>query len=56
MPATSDPDFKGPGIERGTYYLFDPNQWEKVRKTNFVLSYDALERHPITPALDRQSH
>jgi CCR4-NOT transcriptional regulation complex NOT5 subunit len=44
IPASSEPEFKGNGFERGTYFLFDPNSWEKVKKTNFVLSYDALER------------
>ena len=32
--------------ERGSYFIFDVNQWERVRKDNFVLQYDQLEARP----------
>jgi len=32
--------------ERGSYVYFDVNSWEKVRKDNFVLTYDQLETSP----------
>ncbi|CAL5221806.1 g4062 [Coccomyxa viridis] len=33
-------------MERGSYTVFDPAQWAQVRKDNFVLHYDAVERPP----------
>jgi len=32
--------------ERGSFFLFDPNTWDVVRKENFTVSFDALERSP----------
>lgn len=40
----SDPLVKTPTYERGSYIYFDTTSWEKVRKDNFVLQYDQLEK------------
>ena len=29
-------------FERGSFFLFDPNSWEVVRKDNFVVSLSVL--------------
>ncbi len=34
---------KNDAWERGSYWIFDVNSWEKIRKDNFVLQYDLLE-------------
>ncbi|XP_020577018.1 probable NOT transcription complex subunit VIP2 [Phalaenopsis equestris] len=36
--------------ERGTYFCFDPNTWETIRKENFVVLYESVERKPTLPA------
>lgn len=35
--------------ERGSYHYFDPSAWQTIRKDNFVLTYEALEKKPILP-------
>ncbi|XP_072052752.1 uncharacterized protein [Arachis hypogaea] len=35
--------------ERGSYHCFDPNTFETVRKDNFVLHYEMLEKRPPLP-------
>lgn len=35
--------------ERGAYFCFDPNTWETIRKENFVVHYEAVERKPTIP-------
>ncbi|CAH9121420.1 unnamed protein product [Cuscuta epithymum] len=35
--------------ERGSYICFDPNTWETVRKDNFVLHYEMVEKRPPLP-------
>ncbi len=40
----SEPLVKTPTYERGSYIYFDTNSWEKIRKDNFVLQYDQLEK------------
>ncbi|XP_027181310.1 probable NOT transcription complex subunit VIP2 [Coffea eugenioides] len=42
-----EPLVKTPTYERGSYFSFDPNTWETVRKDNFVLQYDMIERRPV---------
>lgn len=39
-------------FERGSFYLFDPSTWDVVRRDNFQVSFDALERPPglVKPA------
>ncbi|KAM0001406.1 putative CCR4-NOT complex subunit/5 domain superfamily protein [Helianthus debilis subsp. tardiflorus] len=37
--------------ERGSYVCFDPNTWETVRKENFVVYYEMLEKKPLTETL-----
>ena len=39
----TEPIVKTSSYERGSYFYFDPNTWEKMRKDNFVLCYDQLE-------------
>ncbi|KAL3499399.1 hypothetical protein ACH5RR_038492 [Cinchona calisaya] len=39
-----EPLVKTPTHERGSYLCFDPNTWETVRKDNFVLQYDMIEK------------
>ncbi|KAL3498784.1 hypothetical protein ACH5RR_041516 [Cinchona calisaya] len=47
-----EPLVKTPTYERGCYFCFDPNTWETVRKDNFVLQYDMIEKRPaIQPAV-----
>ncbi|XP_068311746.1 probable NOT transcription complex subunit VIP2 isoform X6 [Pyrus communis] len=35
--------------ERGSYHCFDPNTFETVRKDNFVVHYELLEKRPTLP-------
>jgi CCR4-NOT transcription complex subunit 2 len=44
-----EPQQKNDQMERSSYYIFDTNTWEAVRKDNFVLHYDAIERAPNLP-------
>ncbi|KAL5727651.1 putative NOT transcription complex subunit vip2 [Ranunculus cassubicifolius] len=47
--ANSEPLVKTNSYERGTYLCFDPSIWETIRKDNFVLYYEALEKRPAIP-------
>ncbi|XP_010255513.1 PREDICTED: probable NOT transcription complex subunit VIP2 isoform X1 [Nelumbo nucifera] len=47
--ANMEPLVKTNAYERGSYLCFDPNTWETVRKDNFVLYYDLLEKRPVLP-------
>ncbi|KAF5198723.1 Ccr4-not transcription complex subunit [Thalictrum thalictroides] len=44
-----EPLVKTTTYERGTYLCFDPNIWDMVRKDNFVLQYELLEKRPVLP-------
>ncbi|KAA8549547.1 hypothetical protein F0562_001435 [Nyssa sinensis] len=44
--ANMEPLVKTNAYERGSYICFDPNMWETIRKDNFVLHYDMLEKRP----------
>ena len=44
-----EPQQKNDQMERSSYYVFDTGSWEAVRKDNFVLHYDAIERLPPLP-------
>ncbi|RZC72907.1 hypothetical protein C5167_048386 [Papaver somniferum] len=44
-----EPLVKTNTYERGPYLCFDPNTWETIRKDNFVLHYDMLEKRPMIP-------
>ncbi|KAK3155463.1 hypothetical protein QOZ80_2BG0203590 [Eleusine coracana subsp. coracana] len=46
----AEPLVKTPIYERGSYGCFDPNSWETVRKDNFVLHYELIEKKPILPS------
>eukprot|EP00246_Nothoceros_aenigmaticus_P012742 TRINITY_DN4089_c0_g1_i1.p1 TRINITY_DN4089_c0_g1~~TRINITY_DN4089_c0_g1_i1.p1 ORF type:complete len:294 (-),score=42.17 TRINITY_DN4089_c0_g1_i1:161-982(-) len=35
--------------ERGHYYYFDTNKWEKSKKENFVVQYESVETRPQLP-------
>lgn len=48
-----EPQLKNDQMERSSYYIFDTALWEAVRKDNFVLHYDAIER---APGLARPAH
>ncbi|KAK6935943.1 NOT2/NOT3/NOT5, C-terminal [Dillenia turbinata] len=48
-PANMEPLVKTPTYERGSYLCFDPNSWETVRKDNFVLQYEMLEKRQPMP-------
>ncbi len=37
-------------FERGSFFLFDPASWEVVRKDNFTVMFDQLERAPALTA------
>ncbi|XP_034688304.1 probable NOT transcription complex subunit VIP2 isoform X1 [Vitis riparia] len=47
--ANMEPLVKTNTYERGSYLCFDPNTWESVRKDNFVLYYELLEKKPPLP-------
>ncbi|XP_073317386.1 probable NOT transcription complex subunit VIP2 [Primulina huaijiensis] len=47
--ANMEPLAKTNIYERGSYICFDPNTWETIRKENFVLNYDMLEKRPALP-------
>ncbi|CAI0475078.1 unnamed protein product [Linum tenue] len=44
-----EPLVKTPTYERGSYHCFDPNTFEIIRKDNFVLNYDSVEKRPGLP-------
>ncbi|KAJ6805773.1 putative NOT transcription complex subunit VIP2 isoform X2 [Iris pallida] len=44
----AEPLVKTSSYERGVYLCFDPNTWETVRKENFVVQYEAVEK-PVLP-------
>ncbi|KAH7677606.1 CCR4-NOT transcription complex subunit 2 protein [Dioscorea alata] len=44
-----EPLVKTQTYERGSYLCFDPNAWDTVRKDNFVLYYEAIEKKPTVP-------
>ncbi|KAL6967432.1 putative NOT transcription complex subunit vip2 [Sarracenia purpurea var. burkii] len=44
-----EPLVKTNTYERGSYICFDPNSWETIRKDNFVVHYDMLEKRPAIP-------
>ncbi|CAB4282560.1 unnamed protein product [Prunus armeniaca] len=44
-----EPLVKTNTYERGSYHCFDPNTFETIRKDNFVLQYEALEKRPVLP-------
>ncbi|XP_052186139.1 probable NOT transcription complex subunit VIP2 isoform X2 [Diospyros lotus] len=45
-----EPLVKTNTYERGSYICFDPNTWETIRKDNFVVPYEMLEKRPAVPA------
>ncbi|XP_055829195.1 probable NOT transcription complex subunit VIP2 isoform X3 [Solanum dulcamara] len=47
--ANLEPLVKTNAYERGSYICFDPNTWETIRKDNFVLHYEMLEKRPVLP-------
>ncbi|XP_059626684.1 probable NOT transcription complex subunit VIP2 isoform X2 [Cornus florida] len=47
--ANMEPLVKTNTYERASYICFDPNTWETIRKDNFVLHYDMLEKRPVLP-------
>ncbi|CAN4119987.1 unnamed protein product [Withania somnifera] len=47
--ANMEPLVKTNAYERGSYICFDPNTWETIRKDNFVVHYEMLEKRPVLP-------
>ncbi|KAK9055403.1 hypothetical protein SSX86_026486 [Deinandra increscens subsp. villosa] len=47
--ANMEPLVKTNTYERGSYVCFDPNTWETIRKENFVVYYEMLEKRPTLP-------
>ncbi|VAI63887.1 unnamed protein product [Triticum turgidum subsp. durum] len=45
-----EPLVKTPTYERGSYAFFDQANWETVRKDNFVLHYELVEKRPSLPS------
>ncbi|CAM6102910.1 unnamed protein product [Calypogeia fissa] len=45
-----EPLVKTNTYERGSYFYFDHSNWETLRKENFVLHYDSLEKRPQLPS------
>ena len=35
---------KNDRFEKGSFVLFDPTTWERIRKDNFIVEYDKLEQ------------
>ena len=46
----TEPTSKTDYGERGAFWVFDVQTWERVRKDNFMLSYDQLENRPQVAA------
>ncbi|XVF20142.1 hypothetical protein REPUB_Repub11eG0173000 [Reevesia pubescens] len=44
-----EPLVKTNTYERGSYHCFDPNSFETIRKDNFVVHYEMLEKRPALP-------
>ncbi|XP_052884191.1 probable NOT transcription complex subunit VIP2 isoform X4 [Gossypium arboreum] len=44
-----EPLVKTNTYERGSYHYFDPNSFEIIRKDNFVVHYELLEKRPSLP-------
>ncbi|KAL5579773.1 hypothetical protein UlMin_012215 [Ulmus minor] len=44
-----EPLVKTHTYERGSYHCFDPSTFETIRKDNFVLHYEMLEKRPVIP-------
>ncbi|KAI3678398.1 hypothetical protein L6452_37688 [Arctium lappa] len=47
--ANMEPLVKTNAYERGSYICFDPNTWETIRKDNFVVYYEMVEKRPALP-------
>lgn len=47
--ANTDLLVKTNAYERGSYICFDPNTWETIRKDNFVMYYEMLDKRPALP-------
>ncbi|XP_071717115.1 probable NOT transcription complex subunit VIP2 [Rutidosis leptorrhynchoides] len=47
--ANMEPLVKTNAYERGSYICFDPNTWETIRKDNFVVYYEAVDKRPTLP-------
>lgn len=48
--ANVEPLVKTSAYERGSYIVFDTNTWDIVRKDNFVVMYEAVEKRPTLPS------
>nr|CAB3447919.1 unnamed protein product [Digitaria exilis] len=46
-----EPLVKTPLYERGSYGCFDPHNWDTVRKDNFVIHYEMVEKRPALPSV-----
>ncbi|KAI8015981.1 hypothetical protein LOK49_LG05G01169 [Camellia lanceoleosa] len=44
-----EPLVKTSTYARGSYICFDPNAWDTIRKDNFAVHYDMLEKRPALP-------
>ncbi|XP_072985194.1 probable NOT transcription complex subunit VIP2 isoform X2 [Typha latifolia] len=44
--ANVEPLVKTNAYERGSYLCFDPHTWDTIRKDNFVVHYEAVEKKP----------
>lgn len=47
--ANVEPLVKTNSYERGSYHCFDPTTFDTIRKDNFVLHYEMLEKRPVLP-------
>ncbi|KAJ3669124.1 hypothetical protein LUZ60_011074 [Juncus effusus] len=45
-----EPMVKTQVYERGSYFCFDPSIWDTIRKDNFVLHYESIEKRPALPS------
>ncbi|XP_024981270.1 probable NOT transcription complex subunit VIP2 isoform X1 [Cynara cardunculus var. scolymus] len=47
--ANIEPLVKTNAYERGSFICFDPNTWETIRKDNFVVYYEMVEKRAAVP-------
>nr|XP_043621000.1 probable NOT transcription complex subunit VIP2 isoform X2 [Erigeron canadensis] len=50
--ANMEPLVKTNAYEKGSYICFDPNTWETIRKDNFVVYYEMLEKDQLLLNID----
>ena len=47
--ANVEPTMKSDRSETGSFFVFDPAAWERIRKDNFTVEYDKIEQRTAAP-------